>query len=116
LTEGGDLGEPSKLEALGQLPSKVNAAALSPDGDVWVLSTNSGIRRFVDGKEKAVPALEWEHSGIGFWQGVPVVNIVPIPILFDYLDHGRKGQIPRLVALDGDHWKVLLEYPDLPAA
>jgi len=116
LTEGGELGEPSKLEALGQLPSKVDAAALSPDGDVWMLSTDSGIRRFVDGKEKAVPALEWAHSGIGFWQGVPVVNIVPIPILWDYLDHGRKGQIPRLVALDGDRWNVLLEYPDLPAA
>lgn len=116
LTQAGKLGEPTKLEVLGEAPQLVRDAALSPGGDVWLLSADLVIRRFVDGKEKVMPALEWRASGIGFGRGDPVVSVLPVPVVWDRVYRERKGQIPRLMTFDGNRWNVLAEYPNLPAS
>ncbi len=116
LTQAGKLGEPVKLEVLGEAPQLVRDAALSPGGDVWLLSADLGLRRFVDGKEKVMPALEWRPSGIGFERDEPVVALLPMAVSGDQVYRERKGQIPRLMTFDGDRWNVLAEYPNLSAA
>src|SRR6185295_18080278 len=116
LTQAGKLGEPAKLEVLGEGPQLVRDAALSPGGDVWLISADLVIRRFVDGKEKVMPALEWRASGIGFEREDPVVSVLPLPVAWDQVYRERKGQIPRLMTFDGNRWSVLAEYPDLPAS
>lgn len=116
LTQTGKLGEPSKLELLGEAPQLVRDAALGPGGDVWLLSTDLVIRRFVNGKEKVISALDWRVSGIGFERSDPVVSILPLPVIWDRAFRERKGQIPRLMTFDGNRWNVLAEYSDLPAS
>lgn len=116
LTQGGKLGEPRPLEVTGELPQLVRNAALSPGGDVWILSVDLSLRRFVDGKEKAVPPLDWRISGIGFARDEPIVSFLPLPVAWDQVYRERKGQIPRLMSFDGDRWNVLAEFPGSSAA
>jgi hypothetical protein len=116
LTQAGKLGEPVKLEVLGEAPQLVRDAALSPGGDEWLVSADLVIRRYVGAKEKVMPALEWRASGIGFVRDQPVVSFLPLPVSWDQVYRERKGQIPRLMTFDGDRWNVLAEYPSPPAA
>lgn len=116
LTQGGKLGEPRPLEVTGELPQLVRNAALSPGGDIWILSVDLSLRRFVDGKEKAVPPLDWRISGIGFARDEPIVSFLPLPVARDQVYRERKGQIPRLMSYDGNRWNVLAEFPSSSAA
>ncbi len=116
LDRSGKLGEPAKLEVMGEAPQLVREAALSPGGEAWLISADLGIRRFVDGKEKAMPALEWRPSGIGFQRGDPIVSLLPLAVSSDQVLRERKGQIPYLMIFDGDRWNNLAEYADSSAA
>ncbi len=115
LTLKGALGDPSRLEVVGDAPQLVRDAVLAPQGDRWLLSADQGLRVFEDGKEKALPALEWRPSGIGFLRDEPVVSLLPLAVAWDRVHRERKGQIPRLMTFDGDRWNVLAEYTDLSA-
>ncbi len=116
LARSGKLQEAQRLERVGAAPQIVRDAVLSPGGDVWFLSVDLGVRRFVNGKEKPIPALDWRPSGIGFHRDQPVVSIVPLPVSDDLVFRERKGQVPRLMEFDGDRWNVEAEYSDLSAA
>ncbi len=115
LTRAGKLAEPARLEVLGNAPQVVRDAALSPGGDTWFVSADLGVRLFVDGKEKAVPALEWRPSGIGFHRDAPVVSMLPLPVAWDQVYRERKGQPPRVLEFDGNRWNLMAGYPDLSA-
>ncbi len=115
LTQGGKLGEPQRLELVGDPPQIVRDVALSPGGDVWLLSADLGLRYFVDGKEKVMPELEWRPSGIGFQRDAPVVALLPLAVPGGLVYQERKGQVPRVLAFDGNRWNAVAEYSDLSA-
>ena len=116
LTSADKLAEPQQLEVTGELPQLVRNAALSPGGNVWLLSVDLTLRRFVDAKEKVVPALDWRISGLGFLRDEPLVSFLPLPVAWDQVYRERQGRIPRLMTFDGNRWNVLAEYPNLPAS
>lgn len=71
------LGEPTKLKALpGESTRTVMDAALSPDGQDWLLlafGVPRTLRYFQGGEEKPLPEPDWAVAAVGLPGGAPVL-------------------------------------------
>jgi len=107
LTKEGALGKPVKLQATpGGGSESALRAALSADGDQWLVYAPFSVRLFVDGEERHLPDLEWNPWGVGFLRDTPVVAVIPRPMAHSR-DVSKPLDVPWLVTLAGDRWNPL---------
>lgn len=112
LTKSGELGEPVRLEKTAASSSLVQGAALSPNGDQWLVYADVGVRLFVDGKEKPLPAFSWRPWSVGFQRGDPVVAVLPV-ILGEIPPEKTQSAVPWLLSYDGNRWLSSVEHRGL---
>jgi hypothetical protein len=112
-TENGALGEPQRLKATASTSTLVLDAVLSQGGDQWLVYADMGVRLFVDGKEKIVPALPWRPWSISFLRDAPVVAVIPIQIGEIGRDLKDVGAVPWLLSLGNGKWETLAEHRKL---
>ncbi len=103
VTKAGTFGEPVQLETTVEAAGLIHDAILSPAGDQWLVYADFSVRRFVNGKEKLVPPLEWNPWAIGFRRDTPVVAVIPRPI-GRFRDLEKVTEIPWLLTLSTDRW------------
>ena len=114
LTKEGAFGKPVKLQATpGGGGEMALRAALSPDGDRWLVYAPFSVRLFVDGEEKPLPDLEWNPWGVGFLRDTPVVAVIPRPMAHNR-DWSKPLDVPWLVTLAGDRWNSLTTLKSVP--
>lgn len=114
-----ELREKEVLKPLPDMgpPRYALGAALSPSGDSWLVQGFGGasrVRLFRDGKEVALPSLDWRVASVGWSGGTPVVAVVPLrggtP-----LDRKEDQEVPVLLELARHTWRpVLRELVELP--
>ena len=98
-----ELGKPVRLAPSGATSGPLLDAALSADGDDWVLALPSGIERFSGGEERPVPPLPWFPTAVGFVRGDLAALVVP-PLMFS----PEKGDDdpPVLLIAGHDAWSA----------
>ncbi|HEV2855833.1 MAG TPA: hypothetical protein VHC97_23800 [Thermoanaerobaculia bacterium] len=108
LNKSGVFGEPVRLQSTEVAPGLVHSAVLSPDGDQWLVYTDFSVRRFVDGKEKFLPELEWNPWAVAFLRDSPVIAVIPRS-----LRRSRKQEklvdVPWFLKLAGDKWSSMAD-------
>jgi hypothetical protein len=107
VTKAGSFGDPTRLEATAAEAGLVHNAVLSPGGDQWLVYADFSVRRFMDGKEKPVPALEWNPWGVGFLRDIPLVAVIPRP-LGRVREIDKTAAAPWFLKLTNDRWDLLL--------
>lgn len=112
-TKNGALGEPQRLKATASTSTLVLDAVLSPGGDQWLVYADIGVRLFVDGKEKIVPALPWRPWSISFLRDTPVVAVIPIQIGETGRDLEDMAAVPWLLSLGNGKWETVVEHRQL---
>jgi hypothetical protein len=109
VTKTGQLGEPVRLQASGAVAGFVREAAMSREGDRWLLLSGATVRLFVDGKEKVLPPLDWKPWSLTLLRGAPIVAVAPFPMGGRSVDPKRVGTPPWLLQLDANQWHQTLE-------
>jgi len=115
LSPKGTLATPSKLERLpGDDEPFVREAAMSPDGDDWLLlDVAAGPRLFRAGKEVVAPELGWRPAAVALPRGQPMVAVFPVRAHEIKLAVRADGKVvvdekespPLLMGLAGSEWK-----------
>jgi hypothetical protein len=100
---------PVRLKTAASAGGEVHDAALSPDGDSWLIRTARAVRLFESGKEKIVPPLSHKPFAAGFLRDAPLVALAPLP-QSPVRDSKKVGAVPWLQRLDTDRWSTLLEH------
>lgn len=106
VTKAGTFGQPFRLETTAEKAGFVRDAVLSPAGDQWLVLADLSVRRFVDGKEKISPPLEWQPWAIGFRRDTPVVAVIP-RLMGRVRDLDKAPEIPWLLTLGSERWDTL---------
>lgn len=118
VTAKGALGTPSRLEPLagGDEQPFFRDAALSTDGDAWLLLDVIGPRLFRNGKEQQLPELGWRPEALAMPRSEPFAAVLPIHPHEVKLVVTRDGRVvadakeppPLLVGLVGSEWKTVV--------
>jgi hypothetical protein len=112
--KNGALGKPVKLEASQSMNGPVIDAAMGSGPGDWLLRLPLEVRRFVDGKEKALPPLPWKPWNVGYVRGTPIVSVLPQPapvngMVIVHPEEEPPSTVPAVMELSGDRWSVLVE-------
>lgn len=111
----GGFGNPVRLQSLDDEKGLVHGAVLNSAGDQWLVYADFSIRRFVDGKEKPLPAPGWNPWGVAFLRDTPVVAVIPRPM--DRIRNLPKTmEVPWLLRLDSDRWNPMTKLRTLDVA
>ena len=117
--KNGQLDKPIKLEAAGPLDGPMLDAAMGDGPGDWLIRMPTGLRWFVNGKEKTLPPLPWQPQSVGYLRGAPVVGVTPRPapvngILIIKKNEELPATAPAVLSLSGDRWSTLVEeaWPD----
>jgi hypothetical protein len=116
LEKSGVLGKPVALEPTGVPAGFVREATMSPSGDRWLLLSGMSVRYFVDGKEKALPPLEWKPWSLTLLRDTPIVAAAPFPLGDHSGDPKKAGTPPWLLQFDGDRWSSILDLKGVSVA
>ncbi len=118
LTPKGTLGTPSRLERLpGDEEPFIREAAMSPDGDAWLLlDATAGPRLFRAGKEVLAPELGWRPAAVALPRGEPMVAVFPVRAHEIKLAVRADGKVvvdvkeppPLLMGLPSSEWQVVV--------
>jgi hypothetical protein len=109
------LRETEVLEPLPDMgpPRYAIGAGLSPSGDAWLVQGFGGaspVRLFRQGKEVALPTLDWRVSSVGWSGSTPLVAVVSLrggaP-----LDRETDRELPVLLELARHSWRPVLSEP-----
>lgn len=111
LDKAGQFTKPVRLDETAVEKGRVLRATLSPSGDRWLLYGGFAVRHFVDGKEKALPSLDWNPWGVGFLRDTPVVAVIPRRLDRHETDPAELAKAPWLLSLSGDRWSPLKGLP-----
>jgi hypothetical protein len=115
LDKTGDFGKPFRLQPTDDNLGPVHSATLSSAGDQWLVYEDFSVRRFIDGKEKPTPALNWNPWGGAFLRDTPVVAVIPRPL--DRIRNLPKAMdVPWLLKLDGDRWSPVTKLKTMDVA
>ncbi|HYG65017.1 MAG TPA: hypothetical protein VEL74_20715 [Thermoanaerobaculia bacterium] len=115
VTKEGTLGEPIRLKPGAKPIGEILNAAMSPDGEKWLLQSPFSIWLFADGKEKPVPPLTWKPESVGFHRDDPLVAVAPMP-LGKRIDPDKIATPPWLLELGSDRWSVLRDLEGVSVA
>lgn len=111
----GGFGDPVRLQSLDDKRGFVHSAVLNAAGDQWLVYVDFSVRRFIDGKEKPLPAPGWNPWGVAFLRDTPVVAVIPRPM--DRIRNLPKTmEVPWLLRLDSDRWNPMTKLRTLDVA
>jgi hypothetical protein len=111
----GGFGDPVRLQSLDDNPGFVHGAVLNSAGDQWLVYADFSVRRFMDGKEKPLPAPGWNPWEVAFLRDTPVVAVIPRPM--DRIRNLPKTmEVPWLLRLDSDRWNPMTKLRTLDVA
>ena len=114
--KSGALGKPVALQPTGVPAGFVREAVMSPSGDRWLLLSGMSVRYFIDGKEKALPALEWKPWSLTLLRDTPIVAAAPFPLGDRSGDPKKAGTPPWLLQFDGDRWASIIDLKGVSVA
>lgn len=115
VTKEGVLEKPSRLQVGPKPVGEVLNAAMSPDGQKWLVQSPFSVWLFIDGKEKPLPSLNWKPESVGFHRDDPLIAVVPMP-LGRRIDPDKITTPPWLLELGSDRWSSLLDLEGVSVA
>ena len=105
---GGKIGEPTRLRRGGVIDETISDAALSGDGDRWVLVAGSEVLCFEDGRERSTPELGWIATSVGTRGDDVLASVVPIQV--NVAPGTSASRVPPLVlSLEGQRWSTAVK-------
>jgi len=74
------LANPRRLLRSGLVENGTTSAALSPDGDRWIVAASNHVTSFESGEARALPDVGWLVTSVGFLGNAAVAGVLPMSV------------------------------------
>ena len=108
------LGSPAQLAAAPSVSDDeiLRDAAMGGSGDDWILFSGfNGVREFVGGEEKKIPAPGWQVSAVVWPTRGPLVAVLPIELANAEMTVKNRDAAPLLLRQDDMSWETAVSEP-----